>query len=102
MTTLRPGHADHPTLRHEQSRVPRMVYTATSRRGRASTRVHSPAGEVSTSLPQDVDRRGAATSTIMTTGAHGVDTLCGTVSMVNEISAGASRAMRSDAAAVIA
>lgn len=64
--------------------------------------MHSPAGEVSTSLPQDVDRRGAATATIMTTGAHGVDTLRSIVSMVNEISAGASRAMRTDAVVVIA
>ena len=53
-------------------------------------------------LPQDVDRRGAATATIMTTGAHGVGTLRSTVAMVNEISAGAMRAMRSDGAAVIA
>ena len=27
MMTLRSGHADHPTLRHEQSRAPRMVYS---------------------------------------------------------------------------
>ena len=37
----------------------------------------------------------------MTTGAHGVDTLRSIVSMVNEVSAGASRAMRTDAAVVI-
>ena len=79
-----------------------MVYSDEPTRSRLNARAHSPAGEVSTSLPQDVDRRGAATATIKTKGAHGVDTLRGTVSMVNEISAGASRAMRSDAAAVIA
>ena len=38
----------------------------------------------------------------MTTGAHGVDTLRSIVSMVNEVSAGASRAMRTDAVVVIA
>ena len=37
----------------------------------------------------------------MTTGAHGVDTLRSIVSMVNEVSAGSSRAMRTDAAVVI-
>ena len=38
MTTLRPGHADHPTLRHEQSRVPRMVYSDGPTRSRLNAR----------------------------------------------------------------